>query len=379
MSELQEVLGFERIRIENEGKSGVVVLFPLTRIMQENQIKWKKILEIAADSNILALVVIDKTEGAVASDFFNGLSSNFRIYIIRRDPREAIHKSQSLVTLSENLWMIQFHDDDDWFGKIELPHDRGTDEVFLVNFSHNGKTPRTDLEINPPGRVMFSLLPSSLWNKYCEFLKLQGSKSSPSADFTLMYIVETFYKKRIVKNFTYVYLDHHWEKGKKSRILLKRLSYEDGWGLWASVEIALFNRSIETIAALGYFSGGKLEGGIKSAIQHSIRMLHPRLRKRLLLRAKVYSYSISLRIFKVSRLLNRRELLYKKLVSKYCLHKFLITSWGISDISQLAKFIESFIQTECPDVLRNRFEFFLDNILQMVSVNSGINGELDAN
>ena len=62
----------EEVFIRNtSAKKSLVVLLPVTRVGEVNIRNWERILQVIAKSEVMALVVLDKTPSAEATEFFS--------------------------------------------------------------------------------------------------------------------------------------------------------------------------------------------------------------------------------------------------------------------------------------------------------------------
>lgn len=255
MNQLNMENDFKVLEVDGEG---LVLLFPVTRMGDVALEKWNNIVELCNQSQINALVVIDKTYNKEASRFFSGniFQGNIKCYVISRPSTEAIYDSQKYIKISTNSWIIQLHDDDEWEGKLTLPTSKSQMVAFQVPFfvgSKNNCTKSHKYD-NLPARINFTLIPSVIWNNFTHFIESQSGHIAGSADATLNMIVRDLCLMLHCGDFRYYYNIRHWKNNRNSKAHLSNLSREDGWEQYSSPEIAVINRTIDNLAALSFFS-----------------------------------------------------------------------------------------------------------------------------
>ena len=202
------------IQVTNKlGTPGIVILLPVTRENPESRLKWEKAIRIAEASKAKSLVILDKTPLSSATDFFfeNRYQDFFDVYIIKRFPKEAIYDSQGILTLDENLWILQLHDDDEWDGALNLPSDPQDRFMYTPKFymTENGKSQERVWAESPPARINFTLIPNRVWNKFTEFIRLQGGHVAGSADSTLNTMARLNCEQAELLTFSYHYDTHN--------------------------------------------------------------------------------------------------------------------------------------------------------------------------
>jgi hypothetical protein len=147
------------------------------------------VLELVENSEISTLLVIDKTERGSATDYFMNHFElqNKALYILQRTIRDTLFDSVGEITLDDNMWIIQVHDDDRWSGKISLPDDPIPGVVYFSNFYLHSES-RGAIEITDysmPNQIVFSLVPSIIWNKFSKIVQDQKYHVAGSFDFIL--------------------------------------------------------------------------------------------------------------------------------------------------------------------------------------------------
>ena len=124
----------QTIFLENStGTPEIVLIFPITRDFESSSEKWRLVLEFIEDSEISALVVIDKTEQASARDYFMNhfKIKDKRLFVLPRSIEDTLFDTVGEINLDKNMWIIQLHDDDHWNGKITLPKSPTPETVYF--------------------------------------------------------------------------------------------------------------------------------------------------------------------------------------------------------------------------------------------------------
>ncbi len=344
----------ESIFVANDTRSpGLVLLCPVTRSGPEAVQCWDRIIATIANSNVHALVVIDKTKTGEASEYFSGKvgSIKARLFLIRRPSTEQIFDSQRFVRLDDLLWIIQLHDDDRWEGTLCLPAGGvERDDLFQCEFVVNagGRLTRPQEDQMPPARVVFSYIPSRLWNRVCDFIDAQGGHIAGSVDYTIAMIASLSCRKRYVENFTYIYSDHHWGSRTEAADHLKKLTVVDGWGAFAGSDIAILNRTLDNLSALIFFAGLVSP---EDALQTRARLMasfRPSLRKRLLVTCQLRGAAL----LPASR-------------SSFRLNQLIASSWRVRTNGDIVALIQKHLSPSEFPLLSRRFQFWQEQIANL--------------
>lgn len=211
---------------------GIVLIFPITRSSGATNECWKNFLRLIENSELHAVVIIDKTDLHTATEFFvnEGLDFDCDCYILQRDPSEGIFDSQRIIRLDPNLWIVQVHDDDNWIGKLTLPANVSKETIYVPAIQSDNYEYSLAESIRVPAHSLFSLTPDSLWNSFTDYIAAQGGHIAPSADSSLNLIARRKYNHERLTGFKYSYSARHWDNKKRIGIELKKLSTNDGWG-----------------------------------------------------------------------------------------------------------------------------------------------------
>ena len=257
MSRVFEKSTSDPLFIENlSGKPEIVLVFPITRDGVGCLEKWQTVLEFVENSEISVLLVLDKTDLHSATEYFinNFTFNNKELYVLPRSIRDTLFDTVGEIVLDENMWIIQLHDDDYWNGKIELPDTAEPQTVYSFDFYLDSKSKdviRVE-DYSLPNRVVFSLVPSRIWNRFSQLVRDQNYHVAGSFDFTLNKMVQLSCKFEQQQGFQYYWKDDNWKTPKEAVSHLTKLSESDGWKEWSSPQIAILNRSIDSLASLNY-------------------------------------------------------------------------------------------------------------------------------
>ena len=333
---------------------GIVIIFPVTRSGSDFKVRFESVYKTVSHSSIVALVVIDKTFDEIAKNYFlefaNGLNTD--LYILRRNPEEPIFDSQQYIKLDELLWIGQLHDDDSWSGVIRLPKNVEEGEMFLTDFLLNeqGQISKPKESKMPSARIVFSWIPSQVWNRFSEFITSQGGHIAGSADYMLDAIAFKACKVRYTDEFRYEYSNYNWSNRRRSARHLLRMSQEDGWGPYASVEIAIMNRTLDLLAALNFFDDLLPSGKRHEEQQLLIASFRPSIQRHFIIQFKL-----------IFAIFEKKETRYQRI----CLYKFLQSSWKITEISEVIAMIDYLIDTNLFPMLTKRFIFWKAQISEL--------------
>jgi len=344
------------------GEPEIVLIFPITRNVSESPEKWKAVLDLFEKSEINTIVVIDKTEQSLATDFF---TKNFkvidkRLIVLPRSIKDTLFDTVGEITLGKKMWITQLHDDDNWAGKVALPISPDFQTVYYSDFylhsESNGLTKFHDFSM--PNRIVFSLVPSIIWNKFAELIQAQNCHVPGSFDFTFSLMAKLVCNFEYIPGFRYEWKDNNWSSGRISKSQLIGLAERDGWSSWSSPEIANFNRSVDSLVALNYLDDLVVAKTLNLEIAQLLDTFQPSTKKRI----KHLSLTLLLgggRLFrKIFSLLNKRDPLVAKSDHQLELHRFIIKTWNIRAVSDLISLITELQSNRDFESLQKRFEFW---------------------
>ena len=345
------------------GEPEMVLIFPITRGGEGNSKKWQTVFDFFAESQIKILVVIDKTEERTATDFFltNFELVNKRLLVLQRSIEDTLFDSVGEIVLDKNMWVIQTHDDDRWSGKITMPEVSNLETVYSYDFYLQSKTKGT-IEIEDysmPNRIVFSLVPSRIWNRFSKLVRDQNYHVAGSFDFTLNRMAQLTCKFEYQSGYEYHWKDDNWETSQSSIAHLTRLAESDGWKQWSSPEIANFNRSIDSLSSLNCLRDMLSPTVIKSEAIRIIDEFRPSPKRRLkygilipTLRTEIIFRRIFVSSFGIS---DRRSL---KLQKRLNLYKFIKKTWHVKSIENLIDLIAKIEALNSFEKLQFRFKFW---------------------
>lgn len=219
----------------------LVILFPVRRVHDKSKVLWNKIGELINSNSTLRLVLIDKTINSEATKFFLSLGMNGKIQFLQCDPTESIFLSQSKIKLPSDHWVSQIHDDDDFAGQVIFPSRANNSSVLqpkirittprLATMSY--KVPKSKL----PASILFSFIPSEIWNLFTDYIRAQGEECSPSLDVALNFVCEKKFQFVEMPSFEYIYHYEHWQSRKHAKKSISNYMDHDGWEFTATLSL----------------------------------------------------------------------------------------------------------------------------------------------
>lgn len=362
MIQITEENTCSHVLIENRFKDkNVVVLFPMTRGADINLFRWEKIITTVNNSKVAALILIDKTHLHQASEYFVERVREIKpdLYIIQRPRIEPIHDSQSLIRLKDGLWIIQLHDDDDWDGVLEIPKGVSENSIVKTNFTivSNGLKVNVD-DLNWPAcRSVFSLLPAKVWNRFADLVYAQGGHVAGSIDSSLNLVVNLIEPSFFSSDFRYFYDNRHWESTELSKKHLIKLTKEDGWGKFSTVEMSLVSRAIDGIASLIFFSDlytrlereSQLEKWIQITKPHTFRIFLNRFEASFLILIMRLLGNYFQQYLRSTKEFLNTSILYKSI---------LLSAWDASAVEDYLFIVEKLMHVQFLVKLQPRFNFW---------------------
>lgn len=339
----------------------MVVLFPMTREKDANVSRWEKLVSTVNESAITALVLIDKTPFHQATDYFAQRENEILadLVILQRPRSEATHDSQSLITLENGLWIIQMHDDDEWDGRLEIPIGTNENTVVRTSFvlvSNGANTNVTDPNW-PDCRSIFSLLPSNVWNRFAGLISEQGGHVAGSIDSSLNIAVRLIEPKLMITGFKYFYNNRHWDSRKLSKQHLVRLTKEDGWGDFATIEMSLVSRAIDGIASLIFFSDLYPDAEFRMQIKTWISTTKPHILRTYSKKIEIFFLVLCNTFLKMGGHRNLVDL-QKSCINAILYRRILVSAWDAQKIADYLEIVEILLGLQSLPLLRSRFDFW---------------------
>ena len=352
------------------GKPEIVLIFPITRDISKNSEKWKSVLEFVENSEIGTLLIIDKTKLKSASTYFmdHFHFSNKRLVVFPRSINDTLFDSVGEIVLDQNMWIIQLHDDDKWNGTITLPEIEESNSVYFSDFylesDTKGKHKINDYSM--PNRIVFSLVPATLWNRFSKLIQDHHYHVAGSFDFTFNLMAHLTCKFIYQPGFEYHWKDDNWDTSKNAIAHLTKLAQSDGWKEWSSPEIANFNRTVDCLSALNYIKDLSESETIAAEIRKLLLSFRPSIKKRI-------KYGVLFPILKVE--IGLKKLLFFATKSKYFnselkteqmnLYKFIVMSWRIQTLGDVIASINFLDSMKNFEALKLRFQFWKQTLKEL--------------
>jgi len=321
----------------SSGKPEIVLIFPITRNEEGSLEKWGEVIDFVEKSLISTLLVIDKTAQSSATEFFmsNFQLDNKSLIVFPRSIRDTLFDSVGEITLDKNIWVIQTHDDDSWSGNVTLPDYPNPNTVYFSDFYLNSDKKGT-VQIKDyamPNRIVFSLVPSKIWNRFTKLVQDQHYHVAGSFDFTLNLMAQLTCEFEYRSGFKYFWKDDNWRSIESSIEQLTKLAKNDGWEYWSSPEIANFNRSIDSLAALNYIKDLLEPGVVENVIRQLIGELNPSYKRKLKYGILIPTLYAGIQFRRMLPLCRRN--MDQKLViwqERLSLYRFIKNTWNIKSI-----------------------------------------------
>ena len=343
----------------------LIVLFPMTRGIELNLGRWKKLISTVNNSEVSTLVLIDKTHNYQATEFFieNQDAITPDIVVFQRSRDEPTHDSQAFIKLSKGLWILQMHDDDDWNGSVNLP--KNLDEMTVVRTQFtiiNGrKVEKVSSFEKPDCRSIFSILPAPVWNHFASLIKEQGGHVAGSIDSSLNLVVSILEPHLLLENFNYFYDNRHWGKRRNANKQLRKITEEDGWGRFASIEVSLVARAIDGVSSLKYFSNFLSEEQLDLQIDRWMRSTKPRKIRMNLKFGYLKLLWLCMWFCKIRMFPNSLKCIVE---NNYRYHNVLLTSWRTKKADDYLQVVDLLLQESSLQSLFPRFLFWRKQLEQ---------------
>ena len=213
-----------------------------------------------------------------------------------------------------------------------------------------------------PNRIVFSLVPSIIWNRFTELIQAQNYHVPGSFDFTFSLLARLMGKFEYISGFIYEWKDDNWSSGKISKRQLIGLAERDGWGFWSSPEIANFNRSVDSLVALNYLSNYVDRNSRNLEIAQSLKTFQPSTKKRIkhicltiLLNCRILIRKVFLAVF-------NRDIQSGRPERQLELYKFIIKTWSIRTLRDLISLLTELESTCKFEALQERFKFWISTL-----------------
>lgn len=356
------------------GEPEIVLIFPITRDGEASSEKWGTVLKFVEKSAVKILLVIDKTEQRSATEYFmkNFELENKRLFVLPRSIKDTLFDSVGELVLDRNMWIIQVHDDDRWSGKITMPEVLTLETVYSFDFYLHSETKGTIKieDYSMPNRIVFSLVPAMIWNRFSKLVQDQNYHVAGSFDFTLNRMAQLTCKFAYQSGYEYYWKDDNWDTSQSSIAHLTRLAESDGWKEWSSSEIANFNRSIDSLVSLNFLKDMLSPTAIGNEIRQLINGFKPSNKRKLkyMILNLILPAEIEFRrVFIQSKgMIDQRSLRLQKRLNLY---RFIEETWHIESIENLIDVIAYIESLGNFESLQGRFQFWK---LSLAELNEGL-------
>lgn len=351
------------------GNPKIVLIMPITRNDESSKSKWASAISFVENSEIEFLIVIDKTIDSSATEYFmdNFNLPNRDLYILSRTIDESHYESLGSIQLEDNLWVMQLHDDDGWEGHVVLPEFIISTGAYYSQFYMKSQSKEflEEKDFSVSARINFVLVPAPIWNQFTRLIQDQKFHVAGSLDSTLNQMVQLTCKLLPIPDFTYYYDNHNWAGRGASRRSLIKLTENDGWGTWATTDIALLGRLFDNLSCLSYIKEFADLEAINKAFAKLMQQFKPRFRRRALIRLEIFILQAMKIIVEPVPSVIKGIHLEENLESKLSRAKFIRDSWltkHLTDVIELVKILKSRKQFK---KLQDRFYFWHVTLLEL--------------
>lgn len=228
-----------------------VIVCPFTKFTDKQEKLLSKIIRLASRDSVSRILLIDKTIDSKVEKAYRNLVAYENVTCVVRSREESLFASLSCVNLNEGEWIGQIHDDDDFQGSLGFSRLTGAKEILrpTIKISSN-EHPRlsTSLElVTSPAFILFSFLPSPIWNQFAGYIRAQGKNCSPALDVALSFITSLICEFKELETYTYIYNSDNW-LGRFNRIMsIRRYMQFDNWGSFSGQVMAEFSNQMDKL------------------------------------------------------------------------------------------------------------------------------------
>lgn len=344
------------VKISNlKGINKFIFLFPIRNFDLSIKSKLDKYITTLTQFSNIEILILDKTNNNNLNNYLKFyFNYSFQIKSIKRPFNESTFDSQKLIKLDINCWILQIHEDDSIEELREICKFYFIqDETIYLNVLNQFHDP---LASNNPNRYIFSFIPSKIWNLFVDYLRIQNSHISYSADLILSDLVTTFTKKYFFSKIKYIYTDrwNFFENfDRKNHVV--NLTKLDGWNILANKFVFIFNARMEYLVYIKYFSKLSNNPSYLGKMNLVIRELNKTYRFKYLW---IITYFICHKVLKFGYI--QRLTIFIKIKYTSCIIYQCISLKKPEDFIPL---IKSLKQVPNLNILFNRFDFWI-NILR---------------
>jgi len=346
----------------------LVILFPVRRVHDKSKVLWNKISELINSNSTLRLVLIDKTINSEATKFFLSLGMNGKIQFLQCDPTESIFLSQSKIKLPPDHWVSQIHDDDDFAGQVIFPSRANNSSVLQPNIrittsrlaTMSYRVPKSKL----PASILFSFIPSEIWNLFTGYIRAQGEECSPSLDVALNFVCEKKFQFVEMPSFEYIYHYEHWQSRKHAKKSISIYMDHDGWGIHSDVITAEFASQIDKLLFSVWCNRRLFIHDQTGFLQSAFESITPTRRHILRIQVKIIYLFILIGFVRVFRSNNFLKLKRERVK----LLSLIVAAYYSNTSHELAEVLTRISKIPSLHKLNKRFEFWSLELLSSTEI-----------
>lgn len=223
----------------------LVLLLPITRHNLTS--RYIDGLEEVISSPIsMRVLIINKTQNDL-----DGLVSRFRNRVDNLDCSILFkHKDTGIfegfmnLSIQENEWIMQIHDDDWVKGEIKTFNPKSRYCYYVPHGLKNEKSFFKSINAN---EWVFSAISSFFWNTLISYFDFIGQAPLPSSDYTLNILIKALGIREQLNDYSYHYSFANWSPRSRQGHL-RNILIQNGWGDFANSRIATLNMKIDALA-----------------------------------------------------------------------------------------------------------------------------------
>lgn len=214
------------------------------------------------------VIIINKTEndlGGIISRF-RKRDENLECSIVYRERNTGIFEGFMGISIQENEWIMQIHDDDEARGQIKTFNPRSRYCYFLP---HRPKSVTSMIMGGNSNEWVFSAISSFFWNTLICYFDYIGQAPLPSSDYTMNTLINVLGVRKQFNDYSYKYSPTNWKPRAKQEHL-RNILIQNGWGYFANSRIATLNMKIDALAFFAFVISLDHSQEINSKLRQSI-------------------------------------------------------------------------------------------------------------
>jgi hypothetical protein len=248
-----------------------LMLFMPTR--REAPDAWRAIWQTHQKSRSSVLLVLDKTHSGNATRFFthqvNQNSDAGEVFLIRRPFDEDPMRSMSDLGITNSLFVMQLHDDDEWIGYPVLPSRPFEYLSFEVRCTRVSCSQEALLD----GLVsrFYGAVRGDIWTRFMGHFGRKHWGRNETLDQTFSFLLSALGNSGVVENYEYVYNDHNWSTWERALQNSATSMRSLGWNVrdpWPAVH---WSHLLDDIEALDLFHDMMLQGDEGRVVKQRLR------------------------------------------------------------------------------------------------------------